>query len=118
VERILGSAAAGGVEVFACFMTYMETLYRLCRQGGEKHGKLTYLRLKALSVKRVDVSEGLLLRAARVKAEFDLSVADAWIAATALFTHSRLVHKDPEFRALDSRISLLELPMKGKRPRR
>jgi ribonuclease VapC len=118
LEELLKSAGTGRVELFASFMTYMETLYRLWRERGEKQGKLTYLRLKALPVKRVDVSEGLLLRAGRLKAEFDLSVADAWVAATALLTGSRLVHKDPQFRPLDSRISLIELPMKTKRARR
>lgn len=66
---------------------------------------------------RVDQSEGLLLRAARVKAEFNLSVADAWIAATALLKNTKLVHKDPEFRPLGSRIEMVELPFKPKRAR-
>jgi ribonuclease VapC len=117
VEALLRSAESKQVELNASFMTYMETLYRLWRDRGEKLGKLTYLRLKALPVQRVDASEGILLRAARLKAEFDLSVADAWVAATASRTISRLVHKDPEFRPLETRIRLLELPMKAKRSR-
>jgi predicted nucleic acid-binding protein len=36
-------------------------------------------------------------RAAQLKAVGGLSVADAWIAATALLRGARLVHKDPEF---------------------
>ena len=118
IEEILRLAGSNRVEVFASFMTYMETLYRLWRDRGEKEGKLTYLRLKALPVKRVDASEGLLLRAARLKAEFNLSVADAWVGATALRTNSCLVHKDPEFRPLEARISLVELPMKARRSKR
>jgi ribonuclease VapC len=117
VEGLLRLADSKRVEVNASFMTYMETLYRLWRDRGERQGKLTYLRLKALPVKRVDASEGILLRAARLKAEFDLSVPDAWVAATAIRTNSRLVHKDPEFRPLESRIRLVELPMKAKRSR-
>ena len=35
--------------------------------------------------------------AARIKAGGGLSVADAWIAATALHHQAVLVHKDPEF---------------------
>jgi ribonuclease VapC len=73
VEGLLRLADSKRVEVNASFMTYMETLYRLWRGRGEMQGKLTYLRLKALPVKRVDASEGILLRAARLKAEFDLS---------------------------------------------
>jgi hypothetical protein len=33
-------------------------------------------------------------------------------------TSSRLVHKDPEFRPLEGRIRLVELPMRAKRSTR
>jgi ribonuclease VapC len=115
VERILLLAEKRKAEVNVSFMTYTELTYQLWRRGGEKAGKLAYLRLKALGLKRVDVSEGLTLHASRIKASFELSVADAWIAATALITESRLVHKDPEFRPLTSLLSLLELPLKRSR---
>ncbi len=98
-------------------MTFMEVLYRIWQQRGEREGKISYLRLKALPVTRVELSEGLLLRAARVKATHELSVADAWIAATAMMTRSRLVHKDPEFRALHRSVALMELPLKAKKKR-
>jgi predicted nucleic acid-binding protein len=115
VEGILVLAEKRKAEVNVSFMTYMELTYQLWRRGGEKAGKLAYLRLKALGLKRVDVSEGLTLRAARIKASFELSVADAWIAATALITEGRLVHKDPEFRPLSGLLSLVELPLKPSR---
>lgn len=104
-----------GTDVYGSFMMYMEVLYTVWKRLGEKEGKAAYLRLKALPLKRVDVSEGLLLAAARIKATYDLSVADAWIAATAGMTGSKLVHKDPEFRALKAELPLLELPLKPAR---
>jgi predicted nucleic acid-binding protein len=115
VEGVLVLAEKRRAEVNVSFMTYMELTYQLWRRGGEKAGKLAYLRLKALDLKRVDVSEGLTLRAARIKASFELSVADAWIAATALITEGHLVHKDPEFRPLTGLLSLVELPLKPSR---
>lgn len=115
VERLLARARVGKVELFASFMTFMEVLYRLWRRHGERDGKVAYLQLKGLPVVRLDVSEGLLLRAGRIKATHDLSTADAWIAATALVTDSILVHKDPEFRPLAGVVSLLELPLKPRR---
>ena len=115
VERLLAQAGRGRIRVFASFMTYMEVLYRFWRRHGERAGKGAYLRLKALPIHHVEVSEELLLGASRIKALHDLSVADAWIAATASLTRSRLVHRDPEFRTLRSAISLLELPAKVSR---
>ena len=117
VEEILGLAEQERVEAFASFMTYMDVLYGVRRRLGEKAGKAAYLRLKALAIRRVDVSEELLLAASRVKATHDLSVADAWIAATAFVTRSRLVHKDPEFRLLAGEVPLVELPPKPSRAR-
>lgn len=115
VEGLLATAEAGKAVVFASFMTYMEVLYRFWRRHGEREGKIAYMRLRALPVRRLDVTEGLLLRAGKVKATHDLSVADAWIAATAVVTDSRLVHKDPEFRPLHGSVPLLELPLKPRR---
>ena len=115
VERLLAGAGRQRVALFASFMTFMEATYRVWQARGERAGKLAYLRLRSLPLVRIDVSEGLILRAARVKASYRLSVADAWIAATALLTDSSLVHKDPEFRALADQVRLLELPMKPKR---
>src|SRR5262249_15365375 len=104
------------IDAYASFMTYMEVLYRVWRLGGQT-GKAAYLRLKALAIHRLDVSEDLLLAAGRLKARQELSVADAWIATTAVLTRSRLVHKDPEFRPLVGEISLLELPIKPRAAR-
>ena len=90
VGEMLVSADRGKAEVYGSFMTYMEVLYTVWKRLGEKEGKAAYLRLRALPVRRVDGSEGLLLAASRVKVTYDLSVADAWIAATALITGSKL----------------------------
>ena len=111
-------AEARTAEAFASFMTYMEILYRVWRRLGEKSGKAAYLRLKALPIRRVDVSEELLLLAARIKATHDLSLPDAWIAATAVAVGGRLVHKDPEFRPLAGDLPVLELPLKTQATRR
>jgi predicted nucleic acid-binding protein len=48
----------------------------------------------------VSCSDALLERAASIKAGHPLSVADAWIAASAQLQGAVLVHKNPEFRSL------------------
>jgi len=45
--------------------------------------------------------EPLLISAAQIKASHALSLADAWIAATALHCGATLLHKDPEFQAIE-----------------
>jgi predicted nucleic acid-binding protein len=68
--------------------------------------------LKQLPIEVVESDEPLGLAAARIKASHKLSVADAWIAATAERLGATLVHKDPEFEALAGSIRLQALPPK------
>ena len=85
---------------FACFITRMEVLYRVWKDEGERSGRLAYEQLQSLPIQWVDQTEPLLLEASRIKATHPLSVADAWIAATALNSQATLLHKDPEFGAI------------------
>ena len=85
---------------FACFITRMEVLYRVWKDEGERSGRLAYEQLQSLPIQWVDQTEPLLLEASRIKASHPLSVADAWIAATAILSRATLLHKDPEFEAM------------------
>ena len=84
----------------ACFITRMEVLYRVWKDEGERSGRLAYEQLQSLPIQWVDQTEPLLLEASRIKASHPLSVADAWIAATAILSRATLLHKDPEFEAM------------------
>lgn len=102
VAKILMQAEAGKVTVFGCFMTLMEVLYRVWKDENEVEGKLAYAQCKSLPIVWVHESTELLEQASEIKANYRLSLADAWIAASALLQDACLVHKDPEFEALDS----------------
>ena len=85
---------------FACFITRMEVLYRVWKDEGERSGRLAYEQLQSLPIQWVNQTEPLLLEASRIKASHSLSVADAWIAATAILGRATLLHKHPEFEAM------------------
>ena len=110
VKEILKHAEKGEGKVFVSFMTFMELLYRIWKLYGEHEAKKTYLLLRGLPVHEVAQSENLLVSAARLKANYPISVADAWIAATALTTDTTLVHKDPEMEILADIIPIKALP--------
>ena len=96
VSRILSRAQKREIMVYVSFMSYMETLYRTWKLSDEDTGRKAYIMLRNLPVKEVTQDEDLLLKAAAIKATNPLSVADAWIVATAQKTGTTLVHKDPE----------------------
>lgn len=98
VEALLRNSAE--VSCLACFISLMEVLYRVWKDEGEAAGREAYALCLTLPITWVHESPALLERAAQVKATHALSLADAWIAATALEAEAVLVHKDPEFEKL------------------
>jgi len=75
-------------------------LYRVWKTDGEAAGRAAYAQCLELPIVWVHESPALLERAASLKAVHALSLADAWIAATALECQATLMHKDPEFEAI------------------
>lgn len=101
VADLLYQAQEGTAQCFACFMSQMELLYRIWKDEGETEGQLAYEQCHSLPVIWVHEDKELLKKAAELKATHSISIADAWIAASALLQGATLVHKDPEFEALD-----------------
>lgn len=100
VSQILIEAHQGGAPCYGCFMSLMEVFYRVWKDEGERAGREAYADCLALPIHWIHESPQLLERAASVKATHPLSLADAWIAATALENGATLVHKNPEFAKL------------------
>ncbi|OGR96497.1 MAG: hypothetical protein A2V88_09545 [Elusimicrobia bacterium RBG_16_66_12] len=112
VEAILRQGGKKGT-VFISFMSVMELSYVLEQEQGETAARQGVLQLKQLPIQIVESDEPLGLAAARIKAGYKLSVADAWIAATAERLGATLVHKDPEFKHLAKLVRLRDLPWKA-----
>ena len=111
VAGLLAQAQEGRIEIDGCFITLMEVLYRVWKDEGESAGRQAYTLCKALPITWIHESSALLEKAAWVKANHRVSLADAWIAACGLLRDATLVHKDPEF--LPLKITQLPLPFKA-----
>ncbi|MFA7405454.1 MAG: PIN domain-containing protein [Pelobacteraceae bacterium] len=97
VAVLLEATARAEVVCHGCFISQMELLYRVWKDEGEKVAREAYGICVRLPIIWLHESPELLERAAAIKACFPLSLADAWIAASALQLDATLVHKDPEF---------------------
>jgi len=86
---------------FICFISLMEILYRVWKDENETAGRLAYEQCRSLPLHIIHESRPLLELSARLKATHRLSLAGAWIGASALQEGATLVHKDPEFATLD-----------------
>src|SRR5262245_21692984 len=100
VHRIIDAARKGRASAYVSFMTRMELLYRIGGSESDDAAAAALRLLDALPLQWVTCEPPSLTEAARIKQQGGLSVADAWIAATAIVQQAVLVHKDPEFVAL------------------
>jgi predicted nucleic acid-binding protein len=100
VEGVLDAAKKGRGRVLLSFITRMELLYTIERAEGEPAARDALRLIDSFPVEWVSCEPEILQAAATLKAGGGLSVADSWIAATAVTRGAILVHRDPEFRPL------------------
>jgi predicted nucleic acid-binding protein len=112
VEACLLDARAGLVVVHASFVTLTEVEYITTREQGPAVASQALAKMRAGPVRWHHSDDDLCAAAARFKAAGRLSLADAFVAATAQRLGATLIHKDPEFEALGDRLKLQSLPLK------
>lgn len=100
VEQLLGEAKRGRGRLLASFMTRMELAYLIRREEGEDEARSALRLVDSFAIDWVGCEPEILEAAAGLKAGGGLSLADSWIAATALVHGAVLVHRDPEYTAL------------------
>jgi predicted nucleic acid-binding protein len=112
VETLLENARLHKCRMEACSISLMEIYYITLRESGEDLASKLVALVKSWPLIWVYPDEKILLQAGKLKASYQLSVADALIAAVAKLHGARLVHKDPELAAMSGIIPLLNLPFK------
>ena len=100
LEDIFDSAKRRKSLIYLSFITLTELYYVSWQEKGEEIARELMVLVESLPMERVDSTGPLALLAGRIKANYRLSVADAFIGATAIHKQAVLVHKDPEFEAL------------------
>lgn len=91
----------------------LEVVYITLQERDKKEAEFRMAALKAIKTHIIwEMDEPTLLTAARWKARYRISFADAIIAAYAFRHEATLLHKDPEFEALPPQVSHEALPYK------
>ncbi|MCL0094837.1 PIN domain-containing protein [Dehalococcoidales bacterium] len=110
VLELLDEASRGNSQISLRFMALMEIEYWLLRRL-PKEAERSLLLVQSWPVEVEESYPEWRHQAARLKAGFPLSVADAWIAALAIIQDAELVHKDPQFEKIRD-LKTLRLPYK------
>ena len=110
VGILLAKGRRREVQLYMSFLSVMEAGYKAYQARGEDGLATLLASLQQLPITRMDVSDELIALAARMKGMYRMSLADAWVLATAKHLNATLVHKDPEFEQAGEEVQLQPLP--------
>jgi predicted nucleic acid-binding protein len=98
VQKILSRVEAGDLEAAISVVTLTEIYYKYMK---EKRADLAEARMNqlryALYLRKVGIDEDVAVKAGDFKGKYDISIADAFIAAAAYFEESTIISDDPDF---------------------
>jgi predicted nucleic acid-binding protein len=107
IERLLKQARQGKIIVYLHAIHLGEVYYIILREQGQNTADLAFARIKAFPVRYIDIiDDGLLRKAARLKANYPISYADAFAASMATIHNASLLTGDPEFKKLEKKESI------------
>lgn len=102
VEAILKKGKAGKVKLYLHNINLGEIYYQVFRNEGEHQANAVLTKVKRYPVEFIeDFSEELMLTAARLKATYPISYADAIASATAIQKSGSVITGDPDFKLLE-----------------
>ena len=100
VRSLLRTARASSEPLLMNEITIGEAYYVTAKDRSVDHAEEFLRRLETLPIQPVPNSLVNVLEAARVKARFPISYADAFVVATAIRMNATIVTGDPEFQAV------------------
>ncbi len=109
VKSILKEALAGDCANFLSVISLGEIYYIIARRKGEQTAKAIVKDINLLPVDFVYAGTERVLAAAKVKAQFPISYADAFVVSAARELSATILTGDPEFKEVESLASVLWL---------
>jgi predicted nucleic acid-binding protein len=98
--------------LYASFVTLTEVRYVTIQEKDEPSADYLVGLVKSWPLNWIYPDERQCLLAARYKAQYRISLADAFVAAATSLLNASLVHKDPEFESMAKEIRVHALPFK------
>jgi len=112
VASLLRQFLAGTAKGYMSVVNWGEMIYSLMREQSRKETEKILRQFEKYPIELVDADRVLTREAANLKASFRIAYADCFAAALSLKLNAPLVTGDPEFRQLESRISILWIDAK------
>jgi len=100
VKALLAKAKKEAAVLYVHEINLGEVQYIVQRESGEKESDKLIAWLRECPINFVGLEENILSRAAKIKAVYSISFADAFAVATTILKDSVLLTGDPEFKSL------------------
>jgi len=106
VRTLLEKAKKKDVVLFVHEINLGEVQYIVHRESGEKESDKLIAWLRECPITFVGLEDNILSRAAKIKAVYSISFADAFAAATTILKDSVLLTGDPEFKPMEKIVKI------------
>lgn len=101
VKEILSRIEAGELEAGVSVVTLTEIYYKYLQEGRMDLAAARTQQLKyALYIKKLEIDEDVAIKAGEFKGKYKVSVADAFIAASAHSEDAAVISDDPDFKKI------------------
>jgi ribonuclease VapC len=107
VDDLLTEAETGRSSISMHIINLGEVFYRLCRVSGMKRGEEILEKIRMLPIKILSISDEEVMEAAKIKAKYPISYADAFAVAKALQSGATIVTGDPEYKKVSKIVGIL-----------
>jgi predicted nucleic acid-binding protein len=112
VRAILAQAENNQAEIFLTIINYGEVVYITEREKGLVVAQTVIAAIDQLPITVIDADRKLTFAAARIKAKYAVSYADAFAVALAQSLDAKILTGDPEFRSVEEEAAIEWLPSK------
>jgi predicted nucleic acid-binding protein len=107
IDELLDEAETGKSSISMHIINLGEVFYRLCRVSGMKRGEEILDKIRMLPIQILSISDEEVMEAAKIKAKYPISCADAFAIARALQSGVTVVTGDPEYKKVSKIIEIL-----------
>lgn len=112
VKEIMSRVEAGEMEAGISVVTLTEIYYKYLREGRRDLAEARTEQLRyAIYLKKLALSEEDAVKAGRLKGQYNVSIADAFIAASAHSEGAIIVSDDPDFKKISEIKTLTEMEL-------
>jgi ribonuclease VapC len=106
VSKLLRKVAKQKIRAYMTVINWGEMYYCTARVQGEDAAERVLRQFNKYGIQLVEADQGLTYEAAKLKARFKIAYADCFAAALSSKLKATLVTGDPEFRELETDVSI------------